>query len=578
MKSAIKYFILIGALAILFSGCKKDEDLLSSPSNNIGTKKVLETLSGIVVDEFGAPLADVTVMAHGQTYITKADGFYIFSNLLISNNRYVVSFSHNDYFSVVRSDAYEAGKPGRIDVQLIPLTPSATNDSTSFMANTGGTLNVGTLITLDFPPDVFMYESGLPYNGRVHVAAAYSDPTTNNYNRTTYGGDQRGVDPSTNMETVLQAFVGTSIELRDDAGNKLQLNPNMQQQVSFTLEIPAPLANAAPSKIDIFTYDNTGGLKMANYSGSNINQATKTGGKYQGALGHFSFISCELAYTMTANVRGTVTDINGNPVPGVLVQVGQSYAITDANGYYNREVPAGVQMQVGIPDYFGAPYGLQNITPYNITVHNITGLPVTQTVTGKLVDCDGNPIAGHINIDILGYIISTYTQTGTFAINTPAGSFDFYAYGNNSHYDQQFVVNPNLGNITLCPQYTLGQSYVVLTGGPMMFSGYVHPFDQGTFQGYVYYTSNPLTSILAGDTGNMDYLSVSVDGDATGTYTIGFNAQVDIELRGDLITLETGTVQISRFDPVGGLIEGTFSGTASDGTQATGAFSVYRIQ
>ncbi|MFH2142245.1 MAG: carboxypeptidase-like regulatory domain-containing protein [Bacteroidota bacterium] len=569
-KISVSLSVIFIMSMFFFFSCNKENLNPSYPGKNIGKQKSLETLTGVVTDELGVPLADVDVYAHGQTYTTGADGFFIFYDLTIYNDRYIVSFRHDDYFSVTRSNEYVDGSPGRVDVSLIPLVASTTNDSTSFMSDQGGQITVGALLTFNFPADVFIYESGLVYNGRVHVAAAYLDPTVANYEMQVHGGDQAGLDPNTGDEILLRAFVGTNVELRDSNGQKLQLNPNMGSDVTFTMQLPPAIGALCPNEVDVWTFDENLGLR-GNTSG---NTAYKQGNEVQGAVGHFSYVSCEVAYTSIAKVLGTVTDINGNPVPGVNVKVGESYAITDGNGFYSRQVPAGVPIDVEVVSYFGAGYGLASITPYNNTTHNITGLPVPQTITGQLVDCSGSLIAGHIYISSSGYYTTSYTTTGNFSITVTAGAYDIWVYGNNDHFDAMFQVITDWGQITLCPPPAVGQNYVVMTGGPDHYNGEIFSFST-TLDGYAYpgYTYCYCYQALN------NYMTVYFSGTTTGTYVIdGSNNYVDIVLPTGGGISESGTLQVTRYDEPGGLIEGQFSGVSSDGTQVTGYFSVIRTQ
>ena len=123
-------------------------------------------------------------------------------------------------------------------------------------------------------------------------------------------------------------------------------------------------------------------------------------------------------------------------------------------------------IDVGIyPDYMGFPVPVQNVTPYGNTTVDFTGLPAHRIISGTLVDCNSNAIPGHVMIVWPGGMASTYTNTGNFSLQIDIGafSFDFSAYGNNSHYDQTIMPTANpmdLGSITLCPPPAMGPSKI----------------------------------------------------------------------------------------------------------------------
>lgn len=577
MKTIIRILPVIILLSTIFvQSCKKEEPLLAfKGAPNIGEPKTLETLSGVVVDEFGYPLPGVTVKAHGQVFTTNNSGFFIFYNVLAPYGRYVVHFSIDGYFSITRSEEIVDNTPATLAVQLMPIDVTAISDTASFLSSEGGQLTIGTILTLNFPPDNFVYESGLPFTGTVHVAALYFDPTDPLYNLRVPGGDQMGIDIYDN-DVLLRAFTGAGIELFDDNGEKLNLNPNMRANVTFSIDIPAGLVAVAPSEVEVWTFDDNYGIKSSSAGSGSSNTAQQNGNQYQGALGHFSFFSCEVAYSLASTVQGTVTDANGIPISGVYVSVGESYALTDHTGHYSRIVPSGVTIDVQIVNYYGVPVFGGTVTPYGNTVVDMQ-VPVLNLVSGTLVDCNGNPVPGHVIITTAANeIASTYTTTGNFTMVAPSTPFDIYAYGNNAHYDLMFFSPPAFpyyfGNISLCQPPPVGLNYVILNGGMMNYCGYNHSF-QNTHDGY-YDSGSHITSIYVTDAFG-GTLSISFIGGTTGTFTIdGVDNMVNLSLV--VGPLENGTITVSRYDPVGGLIEGSFSTIDQEGTQVDGYFSVVR--
>lgn len=570
-----KFKIIILLVSVLaFTQCRKYEKTAGVGKASFETKN-LETLSGIVLDENGSPVQAAVVTSQSQTYTTAADGFFVFNNIDVVNNRYIVKITKTGYFSVTRSAEIEDDKPARVAVRLVPITPGATVDTTSFMTSEGGTVQVGNLLKFDFPEDVIMYESGLPYEGRVHIAASYTDPTDADYSMEVYGGDQKGIDEY-NEHLLLRAFVGTNIELHDGNGQKLQLNPNMGEDVDFEMAIPAGLSNLCPDDVDIWTFDDDFGVRSTASGGTG--SAHKVGGKLRGRVGHFSYISCEIGYKSTATIFGNVSDTNGNVVPGVLVKIGESYAVTDAQGNYSRNVIAGLPVTVEIyPDYFGITIPPKTVTPYGNKTVNFT-VPAQRRVTGRLVDCAGQKVPGHLSFYLAGGtmgVVSVYTTDGNFTVHLPffATDPDIRAYGNNMHKEISVMLSANpedIGDIVLCPPPPIGNNFVTINGDSLTF------YTLTGFDNYTgtYYSASGETGIdLSGPNG---YIYIYFDGHTTGTFNI-ISCYAEIPSENWMGNMVSGTVTVTRYDEVGGLIEGTFTGTFDDGSQITNAeFSVIR--
>ncbi len=583
MKKIIYSFIAIIIGSFLLGSCNKNKEIEPGKAeNSFNTlEETLTTLSGVVVDENNVPLNGVKVFAHGQVYITGANGFFIFDNLAIPDNRYILKFSKDGYFSVTRSDVIQSNtKPVQTKVSMLPINTTATTDTVSFPASQGGNLTIGTILDFTFPPDVYMYESGLPYNGRVFIAAAYMDPTDVNYGIRTHGGDQKGYYEGNSDEYILRAFVGTNIMLMDNNGQKLQLNPNMPEDVEFRLEIPAALQPLCPNEIDIWTFNDNFGLRGTTTTNSTV--ASKEGVTVSGRVGHFSYVSCEIAYNVEATVMGYVRNTNGDPIPGVTVKVGESFAVTDANGFYSRNVIAGVPITVGIfPDYLGQIIPPVNTTPYGNTTIDIT-VTAEQLFYGTLVDCSGNPVPGNVVITWgTPESVSTYTTTGSYVVEIPAGTpnVDIHAYGNGTEVYMSFLDATVPQEIILCPPIPTNQNSVSLSGGDSAYAVLATVFDV-LKQSYVFGGTETVIELSNSTLAFYVYAPLMT----TGTYTFTTGGTIPAGISYDIYQpqppwqpmFQNATVTITTFGAVGELIEGTFSGLTSDGTQVDVVFSVPR--
>ncbi|MBN2681871.1 MAG: carboxypeptidase regulatory-like domain-containing protein [Bacteroidales bacterium] len=582
MKKIIYSFVIAVIFAITYTSCNKSENV---NFQGVSTPTVfnLQTVSGVVIDEFGAPLAGVEVSAHGSLYTTGNNGYFIFENLNVPGNRYILKFEKTGYFNVTKSELVSPGTPAVIDVGMISET-AANAVTTTFDASEGGEISIPGFLKVTFPANNFITPSGVTYNGNVNVYAAYLDPSNPLFNTYNFGGDQIGSN-HLDVEVFLKAFASMLVELRDDAGNKLNLNPNAKGMAEFELTIPPALEPFAPNEIDIWSFDDDGGVKSMNVAsptGTN-STANKTSGRYQGAVGHFSYIGCELAYGSTSIVQGHVYDGNGQGVGGVMVSVGQVNVMTNEAGFYSAQAASGVQIDVGIfPDYYGTPVS-QTVTPFGNTTVNLT-VPTLVTVSGQIVDCDGLPIPANILIEWGGSMsLASYTTSGNFAIQMPASpSADISIYGNGTEIGALIYPSGdiNLGVIELCPPPTpppTGPMYATINGGSLPYTNYT--ITAVTQKYGHYYPSMTYTSGYGLASDNESYISLTFFGGSTGTYVLG-SSMTEVYIfdhaNGLSLMVENGTLTVTRYDDVWGLIEGFFSGNTPDGESVTGVFSFVR--
>lgn len=186
----------------------------------------------------------------------------------------------------------------------------------------------------------------------------------------------------------------------------------------------------------------------------------------------------------TGIITGTVTDAGGNPVAGMNVgagdydsivncEGGEFWASTEANGTYHLDVSAGTYLV--FVNSHGDPGGyipeahldvnswsqIAAAVPITITAgQTVTGvnfsLPVGFTVSGRLIDAQGDPVpgaGGHIedpDQDIefgcaLGF--GSSDTDGTFQVNVPVGSYDLSFNGTTVRYSIVITGNVDLGDL-----------------------------------------------------------------------------------------------------------------------------------
>jgi len=591
MKNLKIIYALIGSL-ILFYSCTKEY----TKPDEVDPNYAITSVAGNVIDENFQSLQDVEVNVHGNIYYTNEDGSYILENIKVPKGRFTISFKKDGYFNVTRSEIPSNGKPSVMPVAMISKTGLYAGQ-TQFQSSAGGVLNIFTQgCTIIFPADNFVTESGASYTGNVNAAAAYLDPTSDIFNLAVHGGDMRGVDAS-GGNVIVDSYAGINVELTDDYGNKLDLDPNKKVAASVELQIPPGLLGNSPATIDLWDFGNNNGLREAGGS------ATKQGDKYIAQMEHFSYWECAIPYSATAIVSGIVKDTYGKAIPGVKVAVGKSFAVTDNNGHFKRAIPAGITIDVTIkPDYYGTFINPVSVGPLSSGQTEFVELivPPMNIVQGVLVNCQGIPVPGKVVLRWGTEFSSIMTPTGIFELPIPdfVPSAMINAYGNN--YSATLSITPDtnpydVGKIILCPPVPVGTNEIVVDGN--VYDEYFEA--TGYYYYYEYYSGkDSIDSIevhegtyvnIYGDDGDI-YMDINKAA-GPGTYYVGNKSCTGTSISiyiGDLsFCFISGFIQIMRYDNVGGLIEGVFSGTAvaddhepplRETKTITGKFSVIREQ
>lgn len=596
-----KFILIIAALAIIptlfISSCKKDKD--ETPITNTTTYNI--SVSGTVVGTDMAPLQGVDVKIGSTTKTTQGDGTFFFSNISVPKSRFVVEFSKLGYFTLSRSAVPVSGSAFDIEVGLISLNDPSYSASTMFSPTSAYTFTMtNSGCEINFPANAFVVPTG--YTGNIHVNAAYIAPSMQNYPMFVFGGDIFGKD-SLGNEVTLNPYAGLNVVVTDDNNLPLQLDAANNKKAQLSLDIPLALRTSAPAQIELMEYNPVDGISYATGS------ATRSGDKYMGQVGHFSFWSCQKTHIGKATITGSVTDANGKPVAGVRIHFGKAIgapsaiAITDADGNYSKIIPAGVDGVVGIfPTYYGTLVPTVSIPILNDGDNytaNITIPTVIRKVTGRLVKCSNAPIkGGKVVLTWYSSTTGSYVHSGCFS--KPDGSFELAmelsaysgnirAWGNNMDTTKFISVSTmdtvyNAGDIILCPPIQTGPTQFTLKGGQfpvdsiftltMMKEGYLIHDSTGA----------PKHIYISAEESSIGTLTIEVNGIGTGIYTVGVKSPtlVSMYLWGASPMfqdqLSTGTVKVTRFDTVGGLIEGTFSGTTTTGVLVkNGVFSVIRV-
>lgn len=581
-KFAVLFLILFG-IVVSFMSCSKDSP--SDPGGG-GTSKTT-TISGVVLNENNQPIAGATVSMPGQVdKITDATGAFLYANITTTLDRFVINVAKDGFFDGSVADVVKSGDRSDVRVYLVTAGVTQTLDA----ANGGDAeLSNGTKVKLT--GGTIATANGSDYTGNVNVSVAYLDPTSENFSNLIPGGDMQATTAN-NTSATLYSYGIIKVEMKSDAGADLQIKQGMQSEI--TVDIPPSMEGSAPATIPLWHYDKTTGLWKEEGT------AQKVGDKYVGMVGHFSDWNCDVPEG-TATVRGLVIDCNGNPVGGIRVKIGQASATTGANGVFERRVPANTSFDVQVLP--GNNFGLSS-TPVSVpalaegTTRDVGTLtiPCPTYVYGLITTCAGAPAFGQVVLSWDNGFNSQFTDgNGRFRLAAaPGKNAQLSVYTFDNKYTTRPVNTPaatgdssDLGTIPICDSIQVGDNEFTVNGGG--FSNKTFTFAADTFQVFGYYTAEQnLSFVWMVNTFSTDTIIfyMQFEGTAVGPATnlfMYFYHNSNIYYGGSQFPGTTSNMNITTYSGIGGLIEGTFSGTLINFINqqtisiSNGKFSVIRI-
>lgn len=375
------------ATSLMIASCSSDDPTptpdvpggnVVDPNAPVNGEMKDASLRGFVTDTQGKPLADVTVISGTHSTVSDKMGSFILTKADVNDERSIVKFEKEGYFSLVRSVKFSGEE--NWTVALCSKSNSKIAVSNTFSSTTGKEVKVGNLVN-NLPANGFkVKETGETYSGTVKAEMVYLDPNDDAFAEMMPGGDLAAVD-DTQERVQLVSYGMTSVNLTDDKGTPLQLADGSEATLKFP--IPAGMEKDAPEEMPLWSFNEKTGLWVEE------GKAVKNGDHYEGKVSHFSWVNLDYPERQ-GTVHVTVTNTDGAPVRNVVVRVGQVNARTDNNGKLSQVVPAGRAFDVKVESRY---YG--NYSPeVSVTVDAIPArgsanvslvLPVLTSVSGRVV-------------------------------------------------------------------------------------------------------------------------------------------------------------------------------------------------
>jgi hypothetical protein len=456
-------------LLVLISSCKRTDIPTTpdpTPTNPTGgvvndATQVTASVSGIVLDETNAPIANAVVTSGTATTTTNTNGMFIFQNISLSKENGNVTVVKAGYFKGIRSFKTTAGKNHTVRIQLMQRVLSGTVNAAA-----GGTITSNGGASIVFPANAFVTSAGAAYTGTVNVYSRWIDPTAANL-PFVIPGDLRGVS-TTGVENILETYGMVGAELADASGNILKIATGKTATVSFP--IPTSLSATAPASIVLWHFDDATARWKENGT------ATKTGSSYTAQVDKFSFWNVDVGTTNFINLDYTLINATTNtPLVSTYTRIKRissgnyGYGFTNSMGFVSGSVPKNEPLVLEVVSGCGTVIYSQNIGSFvaNTSLGNVViNLPISQYInfTGTLLNCNGVAIAdGYVNFygaGGVGAFINT-NQAGAFSFAILNCSSNLYSYSyqctDNITNQQSPIIsnsavsgNVNLGNINVC--------------------------------------------------------------------------------------------------------------------------------
>ena len=554
--------LFIFALSTTFIvACKKEkkEEIVETPVPSATGNKTL--LCGTVTDRNGNPMENVAISAGSSTTTTNSNGYYSFNNFSCGDRCYVRA-TNVGFFPGSKGVITQ---PNEITMADIVLIESTTNFTISSATNNGLLLPNGAGVLLS--PNTIANSDGSLYTGTVNVAIVHLDPTASDFAATTPGGDLIGLDLAGETNQLI-SYGMLMVEMTDASGNALNLMSGTTANV--IMPVPPSMTGSAPDNIPLWHYNESTGLWMEE------GNATLNGDEYYGSVSHFSTWNCDYPGGRST-IYGRVLDCNNNPVEGVSVTIGQGSATTNADGFYERFVPANTsfsvqvnQPELGLTSQFvnvnstdaGSQFSPEDLlvecpayVSFDITCNSGGGVYGFASITSSGVSVS-------VPINSTGNVRIAVPPTGSSAQLTIVGSISGIIHNVDVTLPNTMGQTTNAGVFEICSngnnEGTLNTHYTIDGSG---YSNHV-----------VSYMSIPMTSFLSYSSADDQTVgfstvegfntSVGFPGAGNGSWSIPeIDAMVSFMLDGNSWIMESGSLTISNWGNIGSVVTASFSGT-----------------
>ncbi|KUG08889.1 carboxypeptidase-like regulatory domain-containing protein [Solirubrum puertoriconensis] len=580
LRAALFASVLVGATSCEKQPVSKKPD----PNNPIESIPITTDVFGVVLDEQDQPLQGAIVEVSGNTVTTGPAGTFAFREAVVSSDRCVVHVRKAGYFEaavgVVPND-----KSTGVRVMLTEMGQPLTLAS----AAAGGTLQLPGGASIELPANGLNTSSG-SYSGAVNAYVRYISPESRRLAQLMPGNDFQAENTAGERVT-LTTFGAMQVELYATSGQALQVANGKTATLHFP--IVASQSSAAGSTIPLWHFDTETGLWEEEGA------ATRSGSEYVGSVKHFSAWNADQA-DRTAFVKFSVKSSGladfGGEVMWPLIRVRRLGQVL---------MPAaGRQMVVPVPvgNYSGGPDDVWADPADNGGVGSLNRLSLGNLTAGQTLDLGQlqMPEGGLLHAEVTGCNSSkpngvatlAFDNGGVYVANVSNGSLRTWCLpgqaatltitADGAPSVTRRITTPSgnrtleLGSFNTCGNTQAGVTMAFTIDGDGHNNERVELRDEPQYydtpQAFFEpnFPTGAVTTLLMGRSTRQGYVTSTLNVAAQpglGTFPIkmgsvafNLNSGSSPAIYYEVANPADATVTFSRYDAVGGRIQGTFSG------------------
>ncbi len=448
MKIKYSIFLLLVLLAI---GCQKDE--IGVTETTIIGPQTIETIqtsvSGLVTDQDGNPLAGVSVQYKADFLETDVNGYFKVKEATAAFDGGLLKFNQDGFFK-----NYKWFYPQLEDNAFVRVVMVEEKLVGSLSSSEGGTVTLNGGATVEFPA------GAIDAQGDVKIYGHWYNPIGNKLAEE-MPGDLRGID-SEQALVQLATYGMVAVEIRDANNNDIQLKDGTTATITFPL--PDELQEFASETIKTWSFDEDRAYWLEEGT------AALSEGNYVAEVSHFSFWNCDAPFPVV-HIKGRLVDSNGNGLTGVKMCITDlSRSITrmgwtSYGGVFCGKIPKNAPLKIVAKDecdeniiYQGeiGPFS-EDIDLGDLVVDNTSSL----NVTGRLL-CNGVPVTNGYALIALtngAQFVAETDDDGNFTISLPQcelNKFSIKGYSTDSDSASEWEIYEDItdavsvGNIEVC--------------------------------------------------------------------------------------------------------------------------------
>jgi len=574
----IKYLFILTSLLFFSQGCQKDEIgvkdttvIQSGPIETVQTEVV-----GIVTNEAGEAMANVTVQYKASFISTDENGYFKFEEVTAAFDGGLLKFNQDGFFN-----NYKWFYPEVSDKAFVRVIMIAEKEVGTISAGDGGSVELNGGATVTFPAGSFENTSG-----DLKIYGHWFDPSGEKLAEE-MPGDLRGIS-SEDALVQLATFGMVAVEIRDGAGNEIQLKEGTKATIKFPLS--DFLKDGAAETIKTWSFDEDRAYWKEEGS------AVLDGNAYIAEVSHFSFWNCDAPFPLI-HLTGRFTNMDKLGLSYVkicitdLTRAVTRVGWTSRDGHFSGKVPKNTPLKIVAKDECTGVVYEGEIGPFSDDI-NLGDIVAdggnTINIQGRLV-CDGAPFTNGYALLIQPngvQFIADVDGDGNFEINLPYCelkkiSIKGYNLDKNSASDwtiyEELESSLDAGDIEVCDGNVLSEfiKYKIDGGDELILEVPDGIMKNNRLQLSAFDQSENAIELYINDPKKDDNPAQYVFAQLIGQQLSGACGSKDIRQPGcaDMV------ITIEKIDlTVGGYIEGSFAGKieGANGTSSTltGSFKV----